>query len=293
MRPLKSWLIDLNSSIEAFRLNHFIFIRFFLALIVLETFAEFSIDESFARTTSVTFFNTIQHKKFLQEFFVNTILSSASAHFSFLAVSSVVILLYALGIGGLWIVGLAFSLEWVFRLIHSGNLYGHEGALLQFLLLLVFIEFGQGRMKMHLRKPHVWKKSLISGLASLLFHLQILCVYVFAGASKLLSPEWNNTEVIRKILLNANYQPTDADALLTNVSVATALVFLIKLFQVGFPLLYFNKKVKKLILGFGVLFHAAIAIKISIYFFSLFMIVLYLTFVDESFVQNSPEKRSV
>ena len=283
-----------DAHIRHLSLPFFIWLRWCFAAVYLAAFTERFIDADYITKTSLTYLSHLKDESHFL-FFGNLLLSSPDVYRGFLALLAVFTILYASGLGSLWVPLLFIALEFIYQTISAGNLYGHEGFIHQFLLLMVLIEVGQGRI----RHAHHWVTSRVSGLAILLLRWQLMVLYFMAGLGKILSPDWQNGEILDRIFFNTLYNRSFFDALYAdNAWVAPILKYVLIGFQILFPLLVFIRPLRRWLFAAGIVIHTFIAVKMDIYFFSFFVVSLYLLFCDEDCKtrissQNGPDKPSV
>jgi hypothetical protein len=248
------------------QIKYFTLLRTLLILVLIEIYFEHIADAEHIRLTSIVTFSTLSGNGDFTASLFRFLMSSSVIHLSFLWICTLLAAGYVFRIGGLWTAGLMFVTEWIFQIIHTGNLSGHQGAIHQFLPLLVIIEGARGRMP------------LLNGIATALLRLQLVMVYFMSGLSKILSPEWQSAEILQRIFLSKTAVPMVIDPIFASAFFAPVLILAIKILQISFPAALAEWRGRKIILGMGVLFHLVLALKLSLYFFGIFMVSLYLVF---------------
>jgi hypothetical protein len=275
-----------NSSIKHYRL-----LKVCIGLVLIETVAEHILNAEFIRATSLTCFSTLQNQGSIQKSLLDILLAGSAGHLMFLYAFLILLSLYVLKIGSVWVSALCLVAEYIFQQIHVCNLYGHQGAVHQFFTLIILIDFTQFEKAKAPFKKGDWHYSLAAGLLVWLLRLQIVAVYFFSGLGKFVSPGWKNPQMLQRIFLNANNGASFLDPLFANSELAGAIAVGVLFFQLLFPSVLLNKKIRNVFLSVAFLFHLVLAIKLSIYVFSFFMVSLYLAFyseMDGSASQNSP-----
>lgn len=278
-RKTMSLLVSADQHVQRLHLPYFFWLRWCFTLTYLATFIERFLDADYITKTSLTYLSHLEGSPHIV-FFGNLLLSSMDIYRTFLAIVAALSVLYASGRGGIW-VPLVFAVsEFIFQTISVGNLYGHEGFIHQFLMLMILVEVGQGRLR---HQMQTWNPSRLSGLAILLLRWQLMVLYFMAGLSKILSPDWQSHEILDRIFSNALYNRTFFDSLYAdNFWVAPVLKFTLIGFQILFPFLVFIRPLRRWLFMLGILIHTFIAIKMDLYFFSFFVVSLYLLFCEDS-----------
>ncbi len=253
-----------------------------MALVLIEIYIDHIADTEHIRITSTTFLSTFPAGS-LDRLLSNLLLSSSAIHLAFLCSCVLLAGCYLFRLGGLKIVWLMFISEWIFQIVNAGNIYGYQGAIHQFLLLLVIIEIAQGRLQ------------LLSGLATALIRLQLVTVYFMSGIAKILSPDWQSPDILQRIFLNSKYTPMFFDPLFAAEFFAPMLIVGAKAMLILFPAALINWRGRKFILAAGMLFHLVLALKMNLYAFGFFMVSLYLVLGNEaeSSDQKSPLNPSI
>lgn len=270
-----------HRQIQNLNLPGFVLLRWLFVVVYLITFVERLLDYSFISRTSLAYLQTVQGEAFLKTV-ASLILTNSESYIFFLIFMMLLSCLYAIGRGGAWVL-LVFGIsEFFYQMVSAGNSYGHEGFIHQFLVLLILLEIGQGRID-GCRLSVTWQPSLLTGLSILLLRWQLMVLYFMAGLSKWVSPEWQTNDILDRIFLNQIYfsLPWDSIYLTYKNTVGTFIRYSIIAFQLSFPFLILFRKTRPLILTCGIIFHLLIALKMGIYSFSLFMISLYLLFYEK------------
>lgn len=144
MLQLKDLLPSLHKKVSGLQLRFFLALRFIFSVVLIGSAVERLLDAEFVRRTSFAYahiFPSDLHR-WLRFFY-----ESSWAFSSFLMIFSLIVLIYACGFGGRWILVLAGLAEFCFQHLTAGNVYGHEGFIHQFFILLLVYEFCLGRQR--------------------------------------------------------------------------------------------------------------------------------------------------
>jgi hypothetical protein len=110
--------------------------------------------------------------------------------------------------------------------------------------------------------------------------LQIALVYLCAGLYKVTGHLWTNGMALYYIGQSDYATDSALTDMLTDPLVSFVACYSVVAFQVSFPFAVFTR-LRKLVLGFGVLFHVLIIVTLGLTCFGLAMIVSYLAFAHE------------
>ncbi len=114
-----------------------------------------------------------------------------------------------------------------------------------------------------------------------LCYFQVIVVYAVSGIYKLMSPEWLNGEALYYILSVNEYSlPFIQQNINSLTGVLKVCTWLALLYQVLFPILVFNKRIKNYFLLGGIIFHVGIGLVMGLLNFSLVMLCCYALFAE-------------
>ena len=121
--------------------------------------------------------------------------------------------------------------------------------------------------------------------------IQFLSVYIISSWWKLLDEGWmGGFAFLHAINIDAYSFFGLGDFLYEHLWIAQTLTYLSILYQISFPILVWNKRIKPYLLIAGVLFHLGIAILMGIFSFGLIMIISYSLFLDDKQVEKIGKK---
>lgn len=291
---ITSLLIKLDQRIQHLSLPAFVWLRWCFVITYLASFVERFLDAEYITATSLAYTDHLL-KAPVHRYLADLLLTSPDFYRFFICVLALIAIFYGTALGGLWIGCLFLILEFIMQIVSAGNVYGHEGFIHQFLLLMILTEAGQGRI----HHNHRWFASRLSGIGILLLRWQFIVLNFMAGLGKVLSSDWKNNNILDRIFMNSLYNGSFFDPLYTSAHtwIAPLLKYIIIGFQILFPAFIFIKPLRRWIFAVGILIHTFIAIKMSLYFFSFFVVSLYLLFwesnsKDRMSSQNSPDNPS-
>ncbi len=201
----------------------------------------------------------------------------------YLYITAIVAIVYATGIGG-YISGIILYI--LLLNLSFRNLYILDGSDSIIRVTLFFLIFAD-TYRYGLFKNLSFTIKSLSNLFTGLFKVQIVIVYFYTGIVKLfLGEDWRDGSALHYILQLNDFQGTSYNTFLSNnyyfVKVTTYSTII---FELLFPLILFNSRMRYVIIFFGILFHIGIFIFMRIPVFPFIMIATYFTFVsDETYV---------
>jgi uncharacterized membrane protein YphA (DoxX/SURF4 family) len=148
--------------------------------------------------------------------------------------------------------------------------------------LFLFLSIFLGYRPLFL-KPYVLKdaQNLVSNSSLLFCKIQFVLIYLLSGMDKLFSEAWRSGDAIfsithLKFYFNSNLPTPNSKSLFQ------ILAWLVIIFEIGFPVLIWVRKIRTLVLIVGVLFHGIIIYFLNIPDFGIIMIIPYLLFIKFS-----------
>lgn len=172
------------------------------------------------------------------------------------------------------------SLFLILIIIKLRNIYIMDGGDNLYTLLIFFLAFYNPTNKKGNKKK---LEKIPSDKIVLAIKIQLCLVYLFSGLWKIKGGLWGDGTALY-YLLNVN------DFKITNLSqIIVSSPFLYKgmtyftvLFEVGFPLLIWSRKLKPFLIFIGIFFHVGIFVLMRIDNFSLVMILIYLSLINDN-----------
>lgn len=122
----------------------------------------------------------------------------------------------------------------------------------------------------------------VRSLALLTAQFQVSIMYFIAGTSKLKGELWPNGTALYYTLSNDELTLGAVKILLKIIHPFFLVVpaYFILLYQVGFIFLIWNKRIRKPLLGLGLVFHVSIALIMGLTYFGLALCCIYIIFLD-------------
>ncbi len=131
----------------------------------------------------------------------------------------------------------------------------------------------------------------LTNIAFLSSKFQVVFVYVVSALYKLDGSHWLEGSALHYVLLNPTYSVDVVMQLVPKMELPLRLfTWLILLFQLLFPLLIWNRKLKPALVIFGILLHLTIAFVMGIMDFGLLMVVMYVLFANENWAKRMKQK---
>jgi hypothetical protein len=125
-------------------------------------------------------------------------------------------------------------------------------------------------------------RSVLGSMAFRLAQIQLCVIYGYSGLHKLKGVYWWKGEGVWSVLANFQMARFDFTWASHFPALLTAMSFTSLFWEVYFPALIWIRPLRYPFLVFGVLFHLGIGIAISIPFFAMLMILIYILFIDAS-----------
>ncbi|MGE0616828.1 MAG: HTTM domain-containing protein [Bacteriovoracia bacterium] len=114
------------------------------------------------------------------------------------------------------------------------------------------------------------------------FQLQLCIIYAYSGLEKAKGVPWWQGDALWITFANTQLTTADYSFIHHIPAVLAVLTFATLLWEVYFVCLVWIRPLRKYVLGFGVLLHLGIGVSVGLGFFSYFMIITYLHFLDPS-----------
>ena len=120
----------------------------------------------------------------------------------------------------------------------------------------------------------------LGSAASRFSQIQLCIIYFYSGIEKLKGTHWWQGEAIWDVLANGQLARYDFSFLANFPSLLVLMTYSSLLWEVYFPVLIWNQRLRPAILIFGLFFHAGIGISLNLPHFGALMAVAYLLFLS-------------
>ena len=205
----------------------------------------------------------------------------------FISLYLVVILMNILGVGR-WFTALALLM--LFYLLYQMNMFFTNAGDKMARLILTYLVFADSYQYFVLIKEKTASiyvqrfRNLVSNLAALSIMIQLCVAYFTLGIAKLNDPLWQHGQATYYALSMERYTGTSLNKYLVQYKWLNVLSnYAVMLFELGFPLLIWFKKLRKPLILFGLVFHLCIYIFMMIYGFQIVFLMAYGLFLPNSF----------
>jgi predicted DCC family thiol-disulfide oxidoreductase YuxK len=198
----------------------------------------------------------------------------------FIGAQIVLLILAIFGIGGrLGALGIYFftinlnSRAWI-------TMDGGNNLINLILFYLIFLNPSSSRAdpKSYFSQAHY----LFNNLAYLASRVQVVVVYLGAGLTKITGPLWQKGVALYYVLNTEEYSHPSVMALVASFPVLIMLAtYMTLVFQISFPWLVWNRKLRPWILSFGTFLHLQISFVMGLFLFGLAMCASYTAFTPE------------
>jgi len=205
----------------------------------------------------------------------------ARTHFWWLIIPYIGVLgLNIMGIGR-WVTGLAlFIMVDLLQKMNMSVINGGDKMAKLILLYLVIADsyqyFAWQNKKKEANEKKKKLRNLLSNLAALSIMLQLCVAYFATGLAKLYDPLWQQGEAVYYAFSMERFMGTPFNQyLVQNKWLVIAATYFVLLFEIGFPVLIWIKKLRAPLLIAGVLMHVGIYIFLMIYGFQIVFLLIY------------------
>ncbi|HEX7673398.1 MAG TPA: HTTM domain-containing protein [Bdellovibrio sp.] len=194
----------------------------------------------------------------------------------------VLLALLVLGIGGRWIMWLAWVIDAAFI---QRNYAVNFGADIIAALFLFYMSFTQSCERLSIlnlfRNKKEFKSSdTVSSMMIRMMQVQISVLYAYTGWEKLKGMSWWDGTALWSVLANPQMTTMNFDFLRHVPWVIPAVAYGTVMFEVYFPAGVANKKTRYLWLLLGVFFHSGIVLFMGLGAFAMAMMSTYFLFID-------------
>ncbi|MGZ3768250.1 MAG: HTTM domain-containing protein [Bdellovibrio sp.] len=194
----------------------------------------------------------------------------------------VLLALLTLGVGGRWLMGLAWILDAGFI---QRNYSVNFGADIIAALFLFYMSFTQSCERLSIlnlfRGKNNFKKSdILSSVVIRMMQVQISVIYAYTGWEKLKGMTWWDGTALWSVMANPQMTTMDFSFLRSIPWIIPVVAYLTIIFEVYFPMAVAWNKTRNLWLWMGVFFHASIAVFMGLAPFAITMVSTYFLFLN-------------
>jgi hypothetical protein len=130
------------------------------------------------------------------------------------------------------------------------------------------------------------RQSALSHIAWRLMQIQVCVVYGFSGLEKMKGTRWWDGSAIWDVMSIGNMQRFDLSFVAHMPLLLAASVYIVLIWEVYFPALIWQRKMRLPILAFGLIMHLGIYVFMNLPSFGFMMITLYLLFLKKSEIEG-------
>ena len=206
----------------------------------------------------------------------------------------IILLLMALGAAGRVLSIIAFVLHLIFIQRNPSILFGADMVATFWLFYLMFTNSNRQIKWVHyflnrrrgLISDRPEKGDWLNTIGFRFIQIQICVIYMFSGLEKLRGSSWWEGTAIWEALSFYDFALMDFSFLLSLPVVSAVLVAFTILFEVYFPVLIWQPRLRKALLLSGLLLHLGIAFCLNLYFFSFIMLSSYVLFIPPESIKK-------
>lgn len=190
--------------------------------------------------------------------------------------------LLTLGIGGRWIMWLAWVIDAGFIQRNYAVNFGADIIAALFLFYMSFTQSCERLSVLNLfrKKKQFIKSDTVSSLMIRMMQVQISVIYAYTGWEKLKGGSWWDGTALWSVMANPQMTTMDFSFLRVIPWVIPVVAYLTIIFEVYFPVMVMWPKTRNMWLLMGVLFHAGIGIFMGLGPFATTMVSTYFLFLD-------------
>jgi hypothetical protein len=127
----------------------------------------------------------------------------------------------------------------------------------------------------------------VSNLSFYMVRLQVVMVYLVSGLAKVSGDLWQNGTALYYTLSIDEYSHPIAKKIISNYPFFTVVgSYATLLYQVAFPWLVWNRKLRPYLLGFGTFIHIQISFVMGLFMFGLAIATSYFSFAEDRFAER-------
>lgn len=200
--------------------------------------------------------------------------------------------LLTLGIGGRWIMWLAWVLDMGFIQRNYSVNFGADVIAALFLFYMSFTQSCEHLSVMSLfrRRKSFQSSDFLSSLMIRMMQVQICVIYAYTGWEKLKGASWWDGTALWSVMANPQMTTMDFSFLRAIPWVIPVVAYITILFEVYFPVMVIWDKTRQWWLLMGVLFHAGIGLFMGLGPFAVTMVSTYFLFIDPRFLERARDK---
>jgi hypothetical protein len=190
--------------------------------------------------------------------------------------------LLALGIGGRWIMWMAWILDMAFIQRNYAVNFGADIIAALFLFYLSFTQSCERLSVLNLfnAKKEFRQSDFISSMMMRMMQVQISVIYVYTGWEKLKGASWWDGTALWSVMANPQMTTMNFEFLRNVPWMIPVVAYMTILFEIYFPAMIVSKKMRLPWLVMGAFFHLGIAIFVGLWNFAFVMVSTYFLFID-------------
>ncbi len=197
------------------------------------------------------------------------------------------LLLLTVGVGG----RLLMLLVWVLHISFLQRNYSVAfGADLIGGIFLLYLAFTQSCERLSLwkllNKASPLPCDTLSSVFYRMIQVQLCVIYAYTGMEKLKGGSWWDGTALWSVIANPQMVVGDMTWMRNFPYLIVLFTFSTVLFEVYFPVLVWNPKIRKALLAIGVMFHSGIGLLMALWSFALIMIAPYVLFLSEDNLES-------
>lgn len=194
----------------------------------------------------------------------------------------VLLLLLTVGIGGRWIMWIAWIFSMGFLQRNYSVVFGADVIASLFMFYMMFTKSCERLSVLNLiRKKSVFVKSdVVSAMMIRMMQVQICVIYGYTGWEKLKGGSWWDGTALWSVMANPQMTTFDFSFLRSVSWLIPIVAYLTIIFEVYFPVMVAWPKTRYLWLSVGFLFHAGIGLFMGLGPFALAMMSAYFLFIN-------------
>ena len=201
--------------------------------------------------------------------------------------------LLTLGIGGRWLMWMAWILDIGFIQRNYAVTFGADLIASLFLFYLSFTQSCERLSVLNLlRKKKVFQQGdWLSSLMIRMLQVHISVIYAYTGWEKLKGMTWWNGTALWTVMANSQTAIANFEFLRHTPCIISFISFSTIIFEIYFPAMVAWKKTRHLWLCLGVLFHLGISVFMGLGAFAMVMISSYFLFMDPFILEQKTVSR--
>lgn len=195
----------------------------------------------------------------------------------------VLLLLLLLGIGGRWIMWLAWIINSAFI---QRNYSVNFGADIIANLLLFYMSFTQSCARLSVLKTKPAQADFVTSAFTRMMMVQMCAIYAYTGWEKLKGGSWWDGTALWNVMANPQMTTWDYTFLREVPFIFPLLAYATIIFEMYFPVMVTIPRTRHLWLILGLVFHAGIAVFMGLVPFATVMVSSYFLFMDKGLLER-------